>query len=236
MSWENLPTNYTDAVFSGLRKYQQINNDDGTVSFQDVTVYQNQENSFFGANDANRMNTAINQLMNSEPQPENDVVLLWQGSFSFGNPITLSESAFNFMQLWILTNSGITLIGVPSPTGSGSYFTAIATGPFAGAKATVYGFSAFLLENGITLRNPFCYSQEIGSSVNSPETPTAIYGVGRRNITIDPVLAHNNSLITHLNMIVDGNNSDVTDASSSLQEHIVSPQAHQNLIIDGNEN
>ena len=164
------------------------------------------------------------------------ITLLWEGSFSFGNPITLSESAFNFMQLWIPTSGGITLIGVPSPTGSADYFTAIATGPFAGGGATVYGFSAILLENGITLNNSFCYSQEIGSSVNSPETPTAIYGVGRRNITIDPVLAHNNSLITHLNMIVDGNNSDVTDASSSLQEHIVSPQAHQNLIIDGNEN
>ena len=163
------------------------------------------------------------------------ITLLWEGSFSFGNPITLSESAFNFMQLWILTKSGITLIGVPSPTGSDSNFTAIAAGPFAGAGATVYGFSAFL-ENGITLYSPFCYSQEIGGSSNTPITPTAIYGVGRRNASIDPVLMHNNSSLTHLNMIVDGNNSDVTDASSSLQEHIVSPQAHQNLIIDGNEN
>lgn len=164
------------------------------------------------------------------------ITLLWEGSFSFGNPITLSESAFNFMQLWILTNDGITLIGVPSPTGSADDFTAIATGPFAGAGATVYGFSAFLLENGITLHNPFCYSQEIGSSVNSPETPTAIYGVGRRNITIDPVTLHNITAATHLNMAVDGNNTQVVDASSSLEEHIANLAAHQNLIIDGNEN
>lgn len=235
MSWENLPTNYTDAVFSGLRKYQQINNDDGTVSFQDVTVYQNQENSFFGANDANRMNTAINQLMNSEPQPENDVVLLWQGSFSQSSPITLLESAFNFIQLLISTSNGITLIGALSPEISGSNFTAIAAGPFAGAGASIYGFSATILENGNILNSAFCYSQGIETNTNTPITPTAIYGFKRRASEIDPVSLHNITAATHSNMKTDGNNTQSADASSSLEEHIVSPQAHQNLKIDGNE-
>lgn len=63
MAWEKLPENYTDASWDGLRKYIMVNNDDGTVSFQDVTAYTNRENSFFGANDANRMNGAINRLM-----------------------------------------------------------------------------------------------------------------------------------------------------------------------------
>lgn len=63
MSWELLPVNYTDAVWSGLKRYNQINNEDGTVSFQDVTQYSNKENSFFGALDANRMNEALNTLM-----------------------------------------------------------------------------------------------------------------------------------------------------------------------------
>lgn len=63
MAWENLPTNYQDAVWSGLRKYTQINNGDSTVSFQDVTVYSQKDNSFFGAKDANRMNTALNTIM-----------------------------------------------------------------------------------------------------------------------------------------------------------------------------
>ena len=39
MAWKMLPTDYTDAVWSGLKKYSQIDNSDGTVSFQDVTVY-----------------------------------------------------------------------------------------------------------------------------------------------------------------------------------------------------
>ena len=63
MAWENLPTNYTDAVWSGLKRYLMANNEDGTVSFQDVTVYSNKENSFFGARDANRMNEALNTIV-----------------------------------------------------------------------------------------------------------------------------------------------------------------------------
>lgn len=63
MAWERLPVNYTDAVWSGLKRYSMVNNEDGTVSFQDVTVYSHKENSFFGAKDANRMNEALNTIM-----------------------------------------------------------------------------------------------------------------------------------------------------------------------------
>lgn len=63
MAWTNLPTNYTDASWSGNRKYQQITNSDGTVSFVDKTVYTNKETSFFGAKDANQTNDGINQAM-----------------------------------------------------------------------------------------------------------------------------------------------------------------------------
>ena len=47
MAWNLLPVDYTDAVWSGLKKYSQIDNDDGTISLQDVTVYTNKEKSFF---------------------------------------------------------------------------------------------------------------------------------------------------------------------------------------------
>ncbi len=63
MPWTPLPVNYTDAMWSGLKKYQQITNADNTISLQDVTEYTNRENSFFGAADANRMNEALNTLM-----------------------------------------------------------------------------------------------------------------------------------------------------------------------------
>ena len=61
MSWTPLKENYTDAVWSGLRKYNLIENSDDTISLQDVTVYSQKENSFYGALDANRTNAAINE-------------------------------------------------------------------------------------------------------------------------------------------------------------------------------
>ena len=63
MAWELLPVNYTDAVWSGLKRYNEVRNEDGTVSFQDVTVYSNKETSFFGAKDANSMNEALNTIV-----------------------------------------------------------------------------------------------------------------------------------------------------------------------------
>lgn len=63
MPWTPLKEDYTDAVWSGLKKYTQIDNPDGTLSLQDVTIYTNKENSFFGAKDANRMNQALNIIM-----------------------------------------------------------------------------------------------------------------------------------------------------------------------------
>lgn len=63
MAWKLLPTDFTDAVWEGLKKYTQIDNPDGTVSFQDVTTYTNKEKSFFGAMQANRMNDTLNVIM-----------------------------------------------------------------------------------------------------------------------------------------------------------------------------
>lgn len=63
MAWELLPVDYTDAVWAGLKRYNQINNEDGSVSFQDITSYTGKEKSFFGAKDANRMNEVLNTIM-----------------------------------------------------------------------------------------------------------------------------------------------------------------------------
>lgn len=63
MEWELLKTDYVDAVFEGLRKYQQIINADGTYSFADVTAYLVKEDSFIGAKDINAMNVAMNLIM-----------------------------------------------------------------------------------------------------------------------------------------------------------------------------
>ena len=52
-----------DISWSGLKKYTQIDNDDGTISFRDDTRYTNKESSFFGAKDANQINEAVNYIM-----------------------------------------------------------------------------------------------------------------------------------------------------------------------------
>ena len=65
MSFELLRTDYEDAAFEGLRKYSIVENEDGTKSFVDVTQYTQREKAFFGANDANRINTAVNAIMAS---------------------------------------------------------------------------------------------------------------------------------------------------------------------------
>lgn len=65
MSFELLRTDYEDAAFEGLRKYSIVENEDGTKSFVDVTQYTQREKAFFGANDANRINTAVNAIMTS---------------------------------------------------------------------------------------------------------------------------------------------------------------------------
>ena len=80
MAWELLRVDYTDASWTGLKKYNQISNHDGTVSFQDVTQYSNLDNSFYGARDANRVNEAINTIM-SMIEGNNDLYAAFQNYF-----------------------------------------------------------------------------------------------------------------------------------------------------------
>lgn len=68
----DLKTNYVDDVLdttkNQLRKYQQIQNDDGTVSFVDVTEY-TQVGTSFGAKDINDTNAAINDVNRNLTNP-----------------------------------------------------------------------------------------------------------------------------------------------------------------------
>lgn len=56
-----LKTDYKDDVYSGERKYQETQNADGTVSFNDVTEY-TQEGDVYGSEDVNATNKAVNEL------------------------------------------------------------------------------------------------------------------------------------------------------------------------------
>ena len=64
MAWTDLPTNFINLVWSGLKKYRQYNNPDSTVSFEDVTEYDETEGTQMSAAQLNQMTGAVNQLMN----------------------------------------------------------------------------------------------------------------------------------------------------------------------------
>lgn len=63
----DLKTTYKDDVLNASvntrRKYNMIQNDDGTVSFEDVTVY-SQIGDTFGAGDMNAVTEAVNNKLN----------------------------------------------------------------------------------------------------------------------------------------------------------------------------
>lgn len=64
MAKQQLPTNFKDDVLGsqmgGKRRYRLINNEDGTISFEDVTEY-SQTGSDFGSAQMNATNLAVNE-------------------------------------------------------------------------------------------------------------------------------------------------------------------------------
>jgi hypothetical protein len=74
---DRLKTDYKDDVFTGQRKYRELDNGDGTKTFIDNTVY-SQKGNKFGAKDINATNAAVNRL-----SAVTEVTLLaknWQGT------------------------------------------------------------------------------------------------------------------------------------------------------------
>lgn len=56
----SLKTDYKNDKFSGARKYRKTDNEDGTISLEDVTVYE-ETGDVFGAADINATNEAVNK-------------------------------------------------------------------------------------------------------------------------------------------------------------------------------
>lgn len=58
---QNLKTDYQDYTYVGNKKFNLINNPDGTVSLEDVTDYEI-EGDDFGSNDINATNQRVNEM------------------------------------------------------------------------------------------------------------------------------------------------------------------------------
>ena len=91
MAWSNLPTDFADAVYTGLRKYRMIDNQDNTVSFEDQTEYESYENSFYRAEDVNKAFEAINNLMNASQAAVDTSICSGRLSLSSSNPIPSND-------------------------------------------------------------------------------------------------------------------------------------------------
>lgn len=102
----DLKTNYVDDVLdttkNQLRKYQQIQNDDGTVSFVDVTEY-TQVGTSFGAKDINDTNAAINDVNGKLDQVDSNIADTGWQSVTFN-----SEYQKNIGSISSITNGKIT--------------------------------------------------------------------------------------------------------------------------------
>ena len=56
-----LKTDYKNDMFTGMRKYNKIDNPDGTISLEDATTYQ-QTGDIYAAADINATNQAVNEF------------------------------------------------------------------------------------------------------------------------------------------------------------------------------
>lgn len=87
MAITKLPVNFKDDVIdttvSDKRRYNIIDNTDGTKSLEDVTVYM-QIGSNFGAEQINQINGKVNELIDAIP---NEFLLINQAVINFTNNI-----------------------------------------------------------------------------------------------------------------------------------------------------
>ena len=93
MSIPNLPTDFKDDILNtGVnqkRKYQIIYNNDGTVSFEDVTAY-SQTGSDFGSSEVNATNGAINNIYDERILNLEDLDLVTEPGF-FVDALAVAE-------------------------------------------------------------------------------------------------------------------------------------------------
>lgn len=112
----DLKTNYVDDVLdttkNQLRKYQQIQNDDGTVSFVDVTEY-TQVGTSFGAKDINDTNAAINDV---NGKLANTYAFLYGNYFAANvtNTVELKDNFQNYKLLLFVCNNGTAQMYAPT--------------------------------------------------------------------------------------------------------------------------
>ena len=99
MSTTPLDTNFKDDILASSnakRKYQMTYNDDGTVSFQDVTAY-SQMGSAFGAKEVNEERAAINKINSDRIVTLDEIDLVTEPGF-FVDAMAVKQLNRNFKE------------------------------------------------------------------------------------------------------------------------------------------
>lgn len=181
MAWTDLPTNYKDAVWNGNRKYRQITNSDGTVSFEDVTVYSQKDDSFFGAADANQMNAAMNELAENMESVEDNATKATNAAATATEKATAAANSASAAassksaaanSATAATNSANT--AVQKATEAGNAQTAAANSATAAAESATEAqesaaLVAALLYNNAGAHNAIYRGKNLGTSVTAAQ-------------------------------------------------------------------
>lgn len=91
----SLRTDYKDDIFSGRRKYTEINNGDGTISFNDETEY-SQVGDSFGATQINEIDGKINGHDTSISDINTRIGTINSNISNLNNELTYSGTKFYF--------------------------------------------------------------------------------------------------------------------------------------------
>ena len=186
----SLPTNYLDDILDAevntRRRYNMITNQDGTVSFEDVTTY-DQVGSDLSAQDINNITTEVNGLSTAVPQK----VKKFSGTVSGNTYVTVDQLGYDktHRKLGIKVNGETTLI------------------PFSGGATLIGEFSTVrtvdVSEVGATSVGQFIAVPSGSDSYQAPTTSSSdvsnYYGMGWINAYgyySAPVLSYNNGQLT----------------------------------------
>ena len=186
----SLPTNYTDDILDAevntRRKYNMIDNGDGTVSFEDVTAYE-QVGSDLAAQDINDITTEVNGLSAAVPQK----VKKYSGTVDGNTYVTVDQLGYDrtHRKLGIKVNGETAVI------------------PFSGGATLIGEFSTVrtvdVSEVGATSVGQFIAVPAGNDSYQAPTTYSAnvsnYYGMGWINVYgyyTAPVLSFSNGQLT----------------------------------------
>ena len=174
MSIPNLPVDFKDDILNtGVnqkRKYQQMYNSDGSVSFEDVTAYQ-QKGSDFGAQQVNETNGAVNNIYAERIVDLDELDLVTEPGF-FVDALAVKELNSNMTNL-LLIKSKSTRINVTAGQSTYSYIILDVVPGYTPVISTVWSSHITTKTSDAHITDDRVTFSFAATAPNTPETFTA---------------------------------------------------------------